>query len=135
MRLTSADQSGTTLVIHHTKSGKVRRVPLPASLLAELRLRVGRILPLTNADGFAKQVRKRTGIEHFHAHQLRHSFACQWLEAGGSLTALQEILGHSSVVTTQRYGRLGEVHVLAEASRIQGQDGTPDGTPALRQTR
>ena len=135
VRLTSADQSGTTLVIHHTKSGKVRRVPLPASLLAELRLRVGRILPLTNSDGFAKQVRARTGIEHFHAHQLRHSFACRWLEAGGSLAALQEILGHSSIVTTQRYGRLGEAHVLAEAIRIQGQDGTPHGTPALRQAR
>ena len=35
----------------------------------------------------------------FHVRQLRHSFACWWLEAGGSLTALQEILGHAWIVT------------------------------------
>ena len=53
---------------------------------------------------------------------------------GGSLAALQEILGHASIVTTQRYGRLGEAHVQAEAARIQGQLGTPHGTPTLRQS-
>ena len=120
-RAQAADLQNGWLVVHQTKSGKVRRVPIPDSLAVELRLRVGRLLPLRNADGFAVQVRKRTGIEGFHAHQLRHSFACRWLEAGGSLAALQEILGHASIVTTQRYGRLGEAHVQAEARRIQGQ--------------
>jgi len=134
-RLRSVDLSGTTLVIHQTKSGKVRRVPVPSTLLEELKFRVGRILPLTNPQGFAQQVRRRTAIERFHAHQLRHTFACRWLEAGGSLAALQEILGHASIVTTQRYGRLGEAHVQAEAARIQVQLGTPHGTPALHRTR
>ena len=32
--------------------------------------------------------------------------------------ALQEILGHSTIVTTQRYARLGQTHVLEEAKRI-----------------
>ena len=121
VRAQATDVQNGWLVVHQTKSGKVRRVPLTDSLAVQLRLRVGRLLPLRNADGFAVQVRKRTGIEGFHAHQLRHSFACRWLEAGGSLAALQEILGHASIVTTQRYGRLGEAHVLAEARRIQGQ--------------
>ncbi len=102
VRLQSGDVRGGSLVIHQTKSGKVRRVPLPQVLLDELRFRVGRVLPLTSADSFAVQVRKGTGIARFHAHQLRHSFACRWLEAGGSLAALQEILGHTSIVTTQR---------------------------------
>lgn len=124
-RAQSAHLAGSTLVVAQTKSGRVRRVPLHPDLLAEVRSRVGRLLPLRHACGFAKQVRKRTGIEAFHAHQLRHSFACRWLEAGGSLAALQEILGHASIVTTQRYGRLGEAHVQAEAKRILGQDGTP----------
>lgn len=135
VRATTADLAGGNLVVHLTKSGKVRRVPLPPGLQAELRTHVGKLSPLKCADGFALQVRKRTGIDRFHAHQLRHSFACRWLEAGGSLAALQEILGHASIVTTQRYGRLGEAHVQAEAQRIQGQLGTPDGTPALHHIR
>ena len=44
--------------------------------------------------------------------------ACRWLERGGSLAALQEILGHASIVTTQRYARLSEAHIRAEAERL-----------------
>jgi integrase len=75
-------------------------------------------------------VRGRTGIERFHVHQLRHTFACRWLEAGGSLAALQELLGHSSIVTTQRYGRLAEAHVRDEVERLDGRlspELSPDG--------
>lgn len=117
-RASSTDVQGEWLVIHQTKSGKVRRVPLDGDILEELRLRIGKLLPLRNADGLAKQVRKLGGVEGFHVHQLRHSYACRWLERGGSLAALQEILGHSSIVTTQRYGRLGESHVLEEARKV-----------------
>jgi integrase len=135
VRAQAADLQHSALVVHQTKSGKVRRVPIPSELMQELRTRVGRLLPLRNADGFAKQVQRRTGIERFHAHQLRHTFACRWLEAGGSLAALQEILGHASIVTTQRYGRLGEAHVRAEAERIQGRLVTGVVTSTLRTLR
>lgn len=123
IRAQASDIQGGLLVIHQTKSGKVRRVPIPAALQTELRSRVGRLLSLRNAQGLAERVRARTGIERFHVHQLRHSMACRWLEKGGSLAALQEILGHSSIVTTQRYGRLGEAHVVEEARRIDSQGG------------
>jgi integrase len=118
IRAQVADIRDSTLVVSQTKSMRVRRVPLPASLLSELRSRVGRISPLEHSGEFAKRVRSRSGVGHFHAHQLRHTFACRWLEAGGSLAALQEILGHASIVTTQRYGRLSDAHVQAEAARI-----------------
>jgi len=135
VRAQASDIQCGVLVVHQTKSGKVRRVPLPDELQAELRGRVGRLVPLINAQGFADRVRSRTGLAGFHAHQLRHTFACRWLEAGGSLAALQEILGHASIVTTQRYGRLGEAHVQAEASRIQGRLVTPVVTGRLHRTR
>ena len=134
IRAQASDVQAGVLVVHRTKSSKVRRIPVPDELLEELRGRVGKLLSVTHGDSFAKQVRKLAGVEGFHAHQLRHTFACRWLEAGGSLAALQEILGHASIVTTQRYGRLGEAHVQAEAARIQGQLGTPYGTPTLRQS-
>jgi len=109
------------LVVSGTKSRKVRRVPLPPEFQRELRLRVGKLVPFTNSGDFNRHVRKLSGISRFHVHQTRHSFACSWLERGGSLAALQQILGHASVVTTQRYARLSDEHVRAEAERIAGQ--------------
>ena len=120
VRATTADIQGGGLVVHGTKSTKIRRVPLPRALRDELRFKVGRLLPLRNSTGFTRQVRKYSGVERFHPHQLRHTFGCRWLEAGGSLASLQEVLGHSSIVTTQRYARLGEEHVRQEAERLEG---------------
>lgn len=70
---------------------------------------------------FAAAVRRATGVEGFHVHQMRHTFACQWLERGGSLAALQQVLGHASIVTTQRYARLTDEAVMREAARTQAQ--------------
>ena len=124
----------STLVVSQTKSKRVRRVPLPASLVSEIRTRVGLISPLQHSGEFAKRVKRKSGVKRFHAHQLRHTFACRWLEEGGSLAALQAILGHSSIVTTQRYGRLSDAHVQAEAARIGERLVTTVVTAPLRQT-
>jgi integrase len=41
----------------------------------------------------------------FHAHQLRHTFAQRFLEAGGAIEDLSEILGHARLDTTAIYVR------------------------------
>jgi integrase len=120
-RAQSTDIQNGVLVVHQTKTGKVRRVPLPPNLKAELRHRVGKLIPYSPlaSGSFARMVNSLTGIQ-FHPHQLRHTFACRWLERGGSLAGLQSILGHSTIVTTQRYARLSDDHVRAEVERING---------------
>ena len=66
----------------------------------------------------SSRVRRLTGIEGFHVHQMRHTFACQWLERGGSLAALQQVLGHASITTTQRYAKLSDEAVMREVRRL-----------------
>jgi integrase len=113
------------LEVSQTKSKRVRRVPLSAGLLREVRQRVGRLVPYAEGSpgSFALRVRRLAGIERFHVHMTRHTMACQWLERGGSLTSLQQVLGHASIEMTQRYGRLSDEAVMREAARI-GEAGT-----------
>lgn len=120
-RVQSSDVQGGWLVLHQTKSGRVRRIPLPADLRAELQGRVGKLVPFGERScGAFNRLASRLAGFRFHAHQMRHTFACEWLERGGSLAALQAVLGHSTIVTTQRYARLSDEHVWAEAERIGG---------------
>lgn len=68
---------------------------------------LGRKGALTDS-GIVQILRRRAadaGIEGLHAHMFRHSFAHQWLSAGGNEGDLQRIAGWSSPQMLQRYGK------------------------------
>ncbi|NKI35804.1 tyrosine recombinase XerC [Wenzhouxiangella sp. XN79A] len=76
--------------------------------------RTGTPLSVRSIQQRITQRAREQGLDqHVHPHQLRHSFASHILESSGDLRAVQELLGHANLTTTQIYTHLDFQH-LAE---------------------
>ena len=120
------------------KGGKTRSVPVGRKALDAVRawlpLRAAFLAAKPEADPHAlflgvrggriahrvvqqrlRQWSQRAGVPaHVHPHVLRHSFASHLLQSAQDLRAVQELLGHASIASTQIYTRLDFQH-LAQA--------------------
>jgi integrase/recombinase XerC len=114
------------------KGGKMRRVPVGAPALAAisawlavrppssdgsnalfLSARGARVSPRVIQHRLKAHALKAGLPVHVHPHVLRHSFASHLLQSSGDLRAVQELLGHASITSTQIYTSLDFQHLAA----------------------
>ncbi len=74
----------------------------------------GRRLSSRAAQRLIAALAEQSGLgRHVHPHMLRHSFASHLLQSSGDLRAVQELLGHASIASTQVYTALDFQHLSA----------------------
>jgi integrase/recombinase XerD len=77
--------------------------------------RRGRKLTRTMVFIIIKDLAQRAGIHKtISPHTFRHSFATHLVEGGADLRAVQEMLGHASIITTEIYSHLDKVYLRSE---------------------
>ena len=118
------------------KGKRMRRVPVGAQARAALTAwlavrpaardggaalflsaRATRITPRVVQNRLNKHALRAGTPVHVHPHVLRHSFASHLLQSSGDLRAVQELLGHASITSTQVYTALDFQHLAAVYDR------------------
>jgi integrase/recombinase XerC len=94
------------------KSTPKKTLPVKATSALLINQRGGR-LTTRSVGRIVKRIAVAKGLSpEVHPHTMRHAFGTHMLEEGADLRAIQELLGHERLATTQRYTQLSVKHVM-----------------------
>ncbi len=133
------------------KGGKERLAPLGDTCVRSMRLWLkarsllaspeetalfvgnrGKRLNRRQAARILDELRLNAGLpQHISPHMLRHSFATHLLEGGADLRAVQELLGHARLSTTQRYTHVTLAHLMQVYDHAHPRSGFHDKASPL----
>jgi len=135
VNLMDLDFSAKSIHVVQGKGGRSRLLPLGSKAVEAIRAwlllrdefvknnddemalflgKTGLRLSTRNIQLRLERWRKRQGLQgRLHPHMLRHSFASHMLESSQDLRAVQELLGHSNISTTQVYTHLDFQHLAS----------------------
>lgn len=128
--IADADCDESVVRVRYGKGSKERWVPLGSKAIAAIRQwmsvrpdlattalftsKQGKRISQRSVQLRLEQAARKSGLaEHVHPHMLRHSFASHLLEGSKDIRAVQELLGHSDINTTQIYTHLDFQHLAA----------------------
>jgi len=83
-----------------------------------VRIKPDRALTRSTLARIVQEIGRRAGLGMVAPHMLRHSFATHLLERGADIRAIQELLGHSYLSSTQVYTRISNNAVQSTFKRF-----------------
>ncbi len=132
----SIDWQNRVATLSQTKNGETRPAHLNDTAfeaLKSLPTRLdGRLFPFKDDHAVSRAFRRaveRAGIEDFHLHDLRHTFASYQAMGGMSSRGLQGLLGHKDGRMTLRYSHLSDAFMKAAVNRVNLGAASPASEP------
>jgi len=129
LRWKDIDLENRKIAVRNAKNNEARVIPINKTLYQEL----SNLSQKSNGDyvfsdkdgrplgdikkGFLSAL-KRSGIEDFHFHDLRHTFGSHLVMQGIDLKTVQQVLGHKDIKMTMRYSHLSPEYVQEAIERL-----------------
>ena len=128
LKVGDLDFVNKVLVVRDGKGGKDRSIPLVEQTSDQLQQFCAGKGPEDSVFGIRPGTvsakisawAKKAGCPHIHAHSLRHEFATQLARNGASARAIQMLMGHSDMATSQRYIDLSSDDLRGAVNKLDG---------------
>jgi integrase len=120
------------ILLEDSKNGERREIPINGTLRETLRGRTRRLdvpyvfydpktgKPFTDIKKGFKGALRRSKIQDFRFHDLRHCFGSHLVMSGVDITTVKELLGHKSLKMTLRYAHLAPAHKVKAVDLLDG---------------